>query len=79
MLGQASHFKAFRASFILPAEYITPATRFITCIFGNEKDSKVNKNDSMCKMARGEIVRFIAAHQIRKPEKIKAFDRLDYQ
>jgi cytoplasmic iron level regulating protein YaaA (DUF328/UPF0246 family) len=29
-------------------------------------------------MARGEMVRFMAEHQIEDVEAIKAFDRLDY-
>ena len=32
----------------------------------------------MCKMARGEMVRFMAENQIEKPEDIRSFDRLDY-
>ena len=33
----------------------------------------------MCKMARGEMVRYMAENQIEDPEQIKSFDRLDYQ
>ena len=33
----------------------------------------------MCKMARGEMVRYMAENQIVDPEQIKMFDRLDYQ
>ena len=29
-------------------------------------------------MARGEMVRYMAEHQIRQPEEMQAFDRLDY-
>ena len=32
----------------------------------------------MCKMARGEMVRYMAEHQIENPEDIRTFDRLDY-
>ena len=31
------------------------------------------------KMARGEMVRFMAERQIENPEEMKAFDRLGYQ
>ena len=34
---------------------------------------------TMCKMARGEMVRYLAEHQITDPEEIKGFDRLDYR
>ena len=33
----------------------------------------------MCKMARGEMVRFMAEHQVEDPEEIKTFDRLEYR
>ena len=53
--------------------------RFITCVFGEEKEGKILEKGTMCKMARGEMVRYMAQHQIRDPEKIKSFDRLDYR
>ena len=33
----------------------------------------------MCKMARGEMVRFMAQYQIKNPDQIKSFDRLNYR
>lgn len=33
----------------------------------------------MCKMARGEMVRFMAVKQIERMEEIKAFEGLDYR
>ena len=32
-----------------------------------------------CKMARGEMVRYMAENLIEDPEQIKAFDRLDFR
>ena len=32
-----------------------------------------------CKMARGEVVRYMAENRIEAPEQIKAFDRLKYR
>ena len=52
--------------------------RFITCVFGEEKGGRVIEKGTMCKMARGEMVRYMAEHQIKTPEDIRAFDRLDY-
>ena len=43
-----------------------------------EKDGKIIEKGTMCKMARGEMVRYMAEHQIEDPEKIKDFHRLDY-
>ena len=35
--------------------------------------------DTLCKMARGEMVRFMAVNGIEKAEEIRAFDELDYR
>ena len=53
--------------------------RFLTCIFGEEKAGKVIEKGTMCKMARGEMVRWMAENQITEPEEIKAFHRLEYR
>lgn len=60
------------------SKYLPENVRFITCVFGEEKDGKVIEKGTMCKMARGEMVRFMAENQIRDPEQIKTFDRLNY-
>ena len=52
--------------------------RFITCVFGEKKDGKVIEKGTICKMARGEMVRYMAEHQITDPEQIQCFDRLNY-
>ncbi len=61
------------------SKYLNPDICFITCVFGEERGGKVIEKGTMCKMARGEMVRFMAESQITKLEQIKAFDRLDYQ
>ena len=61
------------------SKYLPNAIQFITCVFGEEKDDKVIEKGTMCKMARGEMVRYMAENQIEDPEQIKSFDRLDYQ
>ena len=63
---------------ICVSKYLRPGIRFITCVFGEEKDGKIIEKGTMCKMARGEMVRYMAEHQVSKPEDIRAFDRLDY-
>ena len=63
---------------ICVSKYLRPGIRFITCVFGEEKDGRVIEKGTMCKMARGEMVRYMAEHQITKPEDILVFDRLDY-
>lgn len=63
---------------ICVSKYLPENVRFITCIFGEEKDGKVIEKGTMCKMARGEMVRFMAENQITDPEQIKSFNRLNY-
>ena len=64
---------------ICVSKYLPDNVRFITCVFGEEKDGKVIEKGTMCKMARGEMVRFLAENQIEDPEQIKSFDRLGYR
>ena len=61
------------------SKFLPESVRFITCVFGEEKDGKVIEKGTMCKMARGEMVRYMAEHQIEDPERIKDFDRLGYR
>ena len=60
------------------SKYLPENVRYITCVFGEEKDGKIIEKGTMCKMARGEMVRYMAENQITNPEEIKHFDRLDY-
>lgn len=64
---------------ICVSKYLPENVRFITCVFGEKKNGKVIEKGTMCKMARGEMVRFMAENQIENPEQIKLFDRLDYR
>lgn len=61
------------------SRYLPKEIRFITCVFGEEKDGKILEKGTMCKMARGEMVRYMAENRITDPEEMKAFDRLDYR
>jgi len=61
------------------SRYLTEQVRFVTCVFGEEKDGKVIEKGTLCKMARGEMVRFMAERDITVPEQLKAFDRLDHR
>ena len=42
------------------------------------KGEKVIEKGTLVKMARGEMVRFMAENRIEDREGLKAFDRLDY-
>ena len=58
--------------------YLEPDDIFLTCVFGELDKGKVVQKGTYAKMARGEMVRFMAEHQIFEPEKLKEFDRLRY-
>ena len=56
------------------SKYLPKDVRFITCTFGEEKDGKVVEKGTLCKMARGEMVRWMAEHRVETPEELKAFE-----
>ncbi len=60
------------------SDYIDGGIRLITCVFGERKGNRVIEKGTQVKMARGEMVRFMAERQIRDAEDIKRFDRLNY-
>lgn len=51
---------------------------FISCAFGEKKDNKVIEKGTLCKMARGQMVRFLAERNITQPEAVKTFNQLGY-
>lgn len=58
--------------------YLNSNIRFITCVFGEIHGNKIIEKGTLVKMARGEMVRYLAQEQITDPEKIKNFNRLNY-
>ena len=59
-------------------KYLQPDDRFITCIFGEPEDNKIVQKGVYAKMARGEMVRFMAGIHAEEPEQIKAFNWSGY-
>ena len=59
--------------------HLPKTMQFITCVFGESKDGKVIEKGTKCKMARGQMVRWLAENQIKSPEDLLAFDHLGYQ
>ena len=60
------------------SKYLPMNVRMITCVFGEEKDGKIVEKGTLCKMARGEMVRFMAENRITDPKEIKRFSALDF-
>ncbi len=58
--------------------YLKKDTAFVTCVFGEVQNEKVIEKGTYAKMARGEMVRFMAEYGIVSVEEIKQFNRLNY-
>ena len=61
------------------APHLPKDVRLVTCTFGEWKNGKVIEKGTMCKMARGQMVRWLAEHNIENPEDIREFSDLDYR
>ncbi len=59
-------------------KYLKPDDTYITVVFGEMEKGKFVTKGTYAKMARGEMVRFMAENQIEDPKEIKKFDRLGY-
>lgn len=60
-------------------KYLTPDIRYVNCIFGEMSDGKVKEKGVYVKMARGEMVRYMAENGIEDIDGIKCFDRLNFK
>ena len=63
---------------ICVSKYVPEGKKIITCVFGEEVNGKVIEKGTKCKMARGDMVRFMATNKINKPELIKSYNGRDY-
>ena len=60
-------------------KHLPPGARFLTVVFGEHIGGKTVEKGTMCKMARGEMVRYMAENHIEQPERMQGFDRLSYR
>ena len=59
--------------------HLSPSMRLIGCVFAQQAGNKLVEKGTLCKMARGEMVRFLAEQQADSPEDLKSFDRLGFR
>lgn len=59
-------------------KYLMPEDQYITINFCERSGNKLVTKGTYAKMARGEMVRYMAEHQIEDPKEIQRFDRLGY-
>lgn len=60
------------------SKYLTKKDRFVTVSFVEEAKGKLVTKGTYAKMARGEMVRFMAEHRVEAPEELAGFDHLGY-
>ena len=60
-------------------KYLQEEDRYITCVFGELENGKVVQKGVYAKMARGEMVRFMAEKKIQDPGEMKGFDWSGYR
>ncbi len=59
-------------------KYLKPKDKYITVVFCEEHNGKLVTKGTYAKMARGEMVRFMAENNITKPKELQGFNRLGY-
>ena len=59
-------------------KYLTGRNHYITITFCEKSGDKLVTKGTYAKMARGEMVRFMAENQIEDPKEIQRFQRLGY-
>ena len=60
-------------------KYLRPQDQLITITFGTLQDGRLKTRATLAKMARGEMVRFMAEKQVTTVAALKQFDHLDYR
>ena len=59
-------------------KYLTPKDKYITVTFCEQSGDKLVTKGTYAKMARGEMVRYMAEKEIENPADVQTFDRLGY-
>lgn len=62
---------------VLP--HLPPELPRAVCVFGEEQDGIVREKGTLCKMARGRMVRWLAQRQGSGPEDIQSFAELGFR
>lgn len=59
--------------------HLPPAVRVLTCTFGERRGGKVVEKGTLCKMARGRMVRWMAENNVTERSGIRQFQELGYR
>lgn len=58
--------------------YLQPNDTYVTCVFGELEGGRVVQKGVYAKMARGEMVRYLASLQAEEPEQMRSFSWSGY-
>ena len=59
-------------------DHLPGNTPYLNCVFAERKDGKLIEKGTLCKMARGEMVRWMAREQVENWNHLKEFRELGY-
>jgi len=59
--------------------HLPASVRFLTCVFQEWENGRAVEKGTLCKMARGRMVRWLAENRIAGPEAIRDFAELGYR
>lgn len=59
--------------------HLPPRVRFLTCTFGEWMEGRVIEKGTLCKMARGRMVRWLAENNVTAAGDIREFRELGYR
>ena len=59
--------------------HLPASVRFLTCTFGERKGEKVVEKGTLCKMARGRMVRYLAERGAAGTAELRDFNELGYR
>ena len=61
------------------AKHLPAGVQMITIVFGEEVNGKIVEKGTLCKMARGEMVRRMAEGNVQTPEELKLLELAHYR
>ena len=59
--------------------HLPKSVRWITCVFGEAEQGRVIEKGTRCKMARGQMVRWLAENHVADRADIRGFDQLGFR
>lgn len=60
------------------AKHLPADVQMITCVFGEKSGDRIVEKGTLCKMARGEMVRRMAEQNVQTPEELKSLQLSNY-